>query len=184
MREPSLTSWATGIIDAKGTFGISFYIFKTDNRILINPFFQLTDKDRQLVEKLKTILGFGNLGKIKDNQHIFRIGSLDGNKRLIDFLEGRLQLNETIERFNLWKEVIEMKSKGTQFEEANLKRIIEIRKQLHKLGSGSGRKRINPLTEAIIRNKIIPNAELRKKRYSGWMKAQKKNYKTPLPQHP
>ena len=115
--------WLAGFAEGDGSWQV--IDTKKDKRSL----FLINQQDPQVLYKFKDIVGHGQITgpyKNKNGSQYFRyrVGNLEGTKRLIEIFNGRLVLNKTQERFSKYVNMYNSK-------QTNLDQVISIKKVSH-----------------------------------------------------
>lgn len=101
---PIFLEWFIGFFEAKGCFLIKN--IKKDKKRLLSFFFEITQKDVQLMYKIRTMLGFGNVTQfVKENNEIYwrySVYDLKNLTRLIWLFNGNLITVKKQKIFQSW----------------------------------------------------------------------------------
>ena len=106
--------WIVGFIDGEGSFTVNpLEIEKGEKRYrYFNPVFYLVQKERDVLERMKNLLG---VGRINRHGPYFRLSVRKKFEviKLMEFLDGKLKSGLKIRQFERWKEkVLEWKSRA------------------------------------------------------------------------
>lgn len=110
--------WVIGFIEGRGSFTVNIVKFRRETKSgvkhyrYVNPAFYLVQKDRGVLEKVKSLL---RMGKINRHGTLFHLDIRKKTEtiRLVEFLDGKIKSESKAQQFEKWKEkVLEWKSRA------------------------------------------------------------------------
>ena len=146
---PASIGWyLSGFIDGEGSFNVS--LRKKDYSVgwQICPSFNVSQKDRTVLDLLKRWLGCGKLRSRKDGVIYYEVTNiLSLNEKVIPFFRNFPLLSSSKKtNFRIFEKIVKMMKDGKHLEKEGLKEILFLRE---KLNEGHGRKRKYNINDVI-----------------------------------
>ena len=155
--------YIAGFTDGEGSFNVS--LKKRDDYVgewKITASFNISQKDRVILSWIKKIFGCGTLRERKDGVVYYEVTNITSLSEIIipffvkfNFISSRKKNN-----FSIFKQIIEIMSKGEHLKKEGFEKILKLRETLNE---GKGRKRKYNLSDVM---KVEESSETTRKTVS------------------
>ena len=164
--DPKFGYYIAGFTDGEGSFNVSVKKRKDYvDQWKITACFNISQKDRVILAKIKDVLGCGSLRERLDGVVYYEVTNLRSlQEKIIPFFErfGFLSANKK-RNFSIFKKIVEAMWKNEHLTKDGLRRILQLRETLNE---GRGRKRKYQLIDVYkedspetIRKTLIDESE-------------------------
>ncbi len=132
--------YLSGFVDGEGSFNVS--LRKKDYSVgwQISPMFNISQRDRTVLDLFKKWLGCGTLRSRKDGVIYYEVSNLTSlENRVIPFFQKFKFLSSSKKtNFRIFREIVQLMNEGIHLKPQGFKQILGLREELNK---GRGRKR-------------------------------------------
>lgn len=146
---PNLGSYISGFVDGEGSFNVSLKK-RNDykNTWKVTASFNISQKERYILAKIKNTLKCGSLRERKDGVIYYEVTSVNSlYDNIIPFFQKFKFLSlKKQKNFEIFKKIVGLIKKGQHCNEKGFKEIVLLRE---KLNEGKGRKRKYELKDII-----------------------------------
>jgi len=140
--------YLSGFADGEGSFNVSLRVKDYSVGWQICPSFNVSQRDITILALYKRWLGCGTLRKRRDGVIYYEVMNIKSlTERVIPFFEKfKFYSLSKKTNFRIFKEIMEIMSKGEHLKKEGFEKILELREQLNK---GRGRKRKYNINDVI-----------------------------------
>ena len=162
LSEDYTKGYVSGFIDADGSFSVSIKV-QRDVRygVRIDPVFSVTQRNREVLEFLRRVLGCGRIIKKPGQENLWlyivdRVEELNG--KLLRFLEDGCRLIVKDKQLKLFTEIVKGLIEKRHYSYEGIKKLVHLSYELSSLGGKAVRRR--SLNEVLT---IIEGYEMRRR---------------------
>lgn len=145
--DPNIGNYIAGFTDGEGSFNISMMKRKDYvGKWKIRASFNISQKDRVILSRIKDIFGCGTLRSRSDGVVYYEVTDIDSlTEKIIPFFDRFIFLSANKKKnFLIFSEIVNLMAKGEHLKEEGFWKIIHLRETLNE---GKGRKRKYNLLE-------------------------------------